>query len=47
VDFYATKSVDFIDAYHAFHLQQQGHRRIITCDRRHFGRVDWLEAVEP
>lgn len=47
LDFYASKNVDFIDAYHAFLLKQQGITRIVTYDRKHFGRVDWLKISEP
>lgn len=47
LDFYAAKNVDFIDAYHAFLVKEQGQRRIVTYDQKHFGRVDWLDIVEP
>lgn len=47
LDLYATKNVDFIDAYHAYLLAERGPRRIATYDRKHFGRVPWLEVVEP
>lgn len=46
LDFYATRNVDFIDAYHAFHLQRRGLSRIATWDRKHFRRADWLKIVE-
>jgi predicted nucleic acid-binding protein len=46
LDFYATRNVDFIDAYHAFLLQRKGPSRIATWDRKHFQRADWLEIVE-
>lgn len=47
LDFYAAKNVDFIDAYHAFLLREQGLTEIVTFDRKHFKRVDWLEIREP
>ncbi len=47
LDFYATRNVDFIDAYHAFLLKAQGLSRIATYDRKHFKRVEGLEIVEP
>ncbi|HSR70182.1 MAG TPA: type II toxin-antitoxin system VapC family toxin [Acidobacteriota bacterium] len=47
LDFYATRNVDFVDAYHAFWLKTQGLERILTYDRKHFGRVKWLEILEP
>lgn len=45
LDFYAERNVDFIDAYHAFALKEQGISRISTFDRKHFGRVAWLEIA--
>jgi len=47
LDFYAEKNVDFIDAYHAFLLAEKEIPRILAYDRKHFGRVDWLDVVEP
>ncbi len=47
LDLYATKNVDFIDAYHAFLLKALGLSRIATYDRKHFKRVEGLEIVEP
>lgn len=47
LDFYAEKNVDFIDAFHAFLLREQGFTQIVTFDRKHFKRVDWLEIREP
>lgn len=47
LDFYVAKNVDFIDAYHAFLLKERGLHRIVTYDRKHFGRADWLQVAEP
>lgn len=47
LDFYAHRNVDFIDAYHAFFLREQGFSQIVTYDRKHFKRVDWLDILEP
>lgn len=47
VDLYAERNIDFIDAFHACALQAEGATRIVTFDRKHFRRVDWLEIVEP
>ncbi len=47
LDFYASRNVDFIDAYHAFALKERGLTRIVTFDRKHFKRAEWLEIVEP
>ena len=46
LDLYVQQNIDFIDAYHAFYLKDEGLDRIVTFDRKHFGRVDWLEIVE-
>ena len=46
LDLYVQQNIDFIDAYHAFSLKDEGPGRIATFDRKHFGRVDWLEVVE-
>jgi predicted nucleic acid-binding protein len=47
LDLYVHGNLDFIDAYHAFHLKDHGLTRILTYDRKHFARVPWLEIVEP
>ena len=47
LDFYASRNVDFIDAYHACWLREQSQSQIVTFDRKHFRRADWLEIVEP
>jgi predicted nucleic-acid-binding protein len=47
LDLYVTKNVDFIDAFHAVWLKDVGRTRIVTFDRKHFRRIDWLEVVEP
>lgn len=46
LDLYVRENIDFIDAYHAFSLKDEGLGRIATFDRKHFSRVDWLEIVE-
>jgi len=47
LDLYVHHNIDFIDAYHAFHMKDRGLTRILTYDRKHFARVPWLEIVEP
>ena len=47
LDIYVEQNIDFIDAYHAFLLKDQGVGQIVTYDRKHFGRVDWLDVIEP
>ena len=47
LDLYVDQNIDFIDAYHAFYLKDEDLLKIVTFDRKHFGRVNWLEIVEP
>lgn len=47
LDFYVDKNVDFIDAYHAFLLREDGPRCIATYDEKHFRRAGWLQIVTP
>jgi predicted nucleic-acid-binding protein len=47
LDLYSNQNIDFIDAYHAFYLREESIRQIISYDRKHFGRVKWLELSEP
>jgi predicted nucleic-acid-binding protein len=47
LDLYASRNVDFIDAYNALAMHQMGVRRILTYDRKHFSRFEWVERVEP
>lgn len=47
LDLYVQQNIDFIDAYHAFYLKDENLRQIVTFDRKHFGRVSWLEIREP
>ena len=47
LDLYVQENIDFIDAYHAFYLRGADLNRIATFDRKHFGRVTWLDIVEP
>ena len=47
LDLYTTQNIDFIDAYHAFLLKDKQMNRILTYDKKHFGRIPWLEVAEP
>ena len=47
LDLYAYQNIDFIDAYHAVWLRDRGFSRIVTFDRTHFKRIDWLDIIEP
>ena len=46
LDLYVQQNIDFIDAYHAFYLKDEGLKHTVTYDRKHFGRVNWLEILE-
>ena len=47
LDLYVQQNIDFIDAYHAYYLRDEQLTQIVTYDRKHFGRVHWLEIIEP
>jgi predicted nucleic-acid-binding protein len=47
LDLYADKNVDFIDAYHGVILRGADEVRVVTYDRKHFKRMEWLTVVEP
>jgi uncharacterized protein len=44
---YAEKNVDFIDAYNAAWMEQDGIEKIYTFDQKHFARFDDLEILIP
>lgn len=46
LDLYVQQNIDFVDAIHAFYLKERELHRIVTNDRKHFGRVSWLEVAE-
>jgi uncharacterized protein len=39
---YETARIDFIDAYNACWMKEQGLSRVATFDENHFSRVDWV-----
>ena len=43
LDLYAHANIDFVDAYNAFHMKEQGITDILTYDRKHFARVPWVQ----
>ncbi len=47
LDLYVTKNVDFIDAYHGVVLRDADTQQILTYDKKHFGRMEWLSVAEP
>jgi predicted nucleic-acid-binding protein len=44
---YAEKNVDFIDAYNAAWMEQNGIEKIYTIDQKHFARFDDVEVIKP
>lgn len=42
LNFYVYKNIDFVDAYNAFFMKEYGLTDILTLDKKHFSRVDWL-----
>jgi len=47
LDLYSSLNIDFVDAYDAFYVKDEGIRQIVSYDRKHFGRLKWLELVQP
>lgn len=41
------KNVDFIDAYTALFMKEEGIQKIATFDKTDFKRFDWVERIEP
>lgn len=46
LDLYVHENIDYIDAYHAFYMKDLGLVRIATYDRKHFGRIPWVEILD-
>jgi len=44
---YVEKNIDFIDAYNAFFAKDHGITHLLTYDKKHFKRVEWLKRDEP
>jgi predicted nucleic-acid-binding protein len=47
VTLYADLNIDFIDAYNAVWMRDQGLSKVITFDIKHFNRVQWVNASTP
>jgi predicted nucleic-acid-binding protein len=47
VTLYADLNIDFIDAYNAVWMKDQGLAKVITFDIKHFNRVPWVNAFTP
>lgn len=44
---YADKDVDFIDAYNAYWMREQGLSQVYTFDKKHFARAEGIEPLVP
>ncbi len=44
---YGEQNIDFIDAYNAYFAKDHGVTLILTYDKKHFDRIDWLQRREP
>ncbi len=47
LELYAQKNMDFIDAYNAFYIKNKTITKVLTYDKKHFARIEWVESVEP
>ena len=43
---YGDKNIDYIDAYNASILREQGIMEVYSYDR-HFDKIDWVRRIEP
>jgi predicted nucleic acid-binding protein len=43
LDLYVHANIDFVDAYNAVHMKEQGLTKILTYDRKHFARIPWVQ----
>ena len=43
---YSDKNIDYIDAYNASILREQGIKEVYSYDR-HFDKIDWVGRIEP
>jgi Predicted nucleic-acid-binding protein, contains PIN domain len=44
---YKDKNIDFIDAYTVCYMRAKGYKTLISFDKKHMKRVDWIELKEP
>ena len=45
LNFYLYKNIDFVDAYNAFFMKEYSLTDILTLDKKHFSRIDWLNII--
>ncbi len=46
LDLYVHPNIDYSDACNVFYMKELGLARIATFDRKHFGRVTWIEVID-
>ena len=46
LDTYVHENIDYIDAYHVFYMRDLGLARIATFDRKHIGRIPWIQIID-
>jgi uncharacterized protein len=44
---YGQRNIDFIDAYNAYFAKENAISVILSYDKKHFGRIDWVQRHEP
>jgi len=43
---YGDKNIDYVDAYNALLLKEQGIKEVYSYER-HFDKIDWVSRIEP
>ena len=46
LNLYSDKNIDYIDAYNASVLKEQGIKEVYSYDR-HFDKIEWVNRIEP
>jgi predicted nucleic-acid-binding protein len=47
IDAYVRKNIDFIDAFSAFWMKENGVKTVLTFDKKHFSRIEGIETRIP
>ena len=45
LNYYLHKNIDFVDAYNAFFMKEHNIADILTLDKKHFSRIEWLNII--
>jgi predicted nucleic-acid-binding protein len=45
LNYYLHKNIDFVDAYNAFFMKEHSIADILTLDKKHFSRIEWLNII--